>query len=175
MKMIHFPTTRLSEMVARAGGVSRSDAVEGAMAQMESMRGESDNVIEAAISAVEAVALAASARGKFTKAQMLDILRYGDQIVTLAGTFGYAPLDIASRSLCDVTDGLLGAGLDDPAPILVHVQAIRMMAPRATPLKTEEIEKILAELKKVSAHFNFGPLSQTAGACEFEEVATVTS
>ena len=55
MKMIHFPKTRLSEMVQRVGGISREDAVEGAMQQMESLRGESDDVIETTIAALEAV------------------------------------------------------------------------------------------------------------------------
>jgi hypothetical protein len=174
MKMIHFPKTRLSEMVARVGGISRSDAVEGAMTQMESMRGESDGVVNDAITAVEVIALAAGKKGKFDKAQMHDILRHGDQIVTLAGTFGYVSLDIASRSLCDVTDGLLSADLYDLAPILVHLQAMRMMAPGATPLKADEIEQVLAELKKVSAHFNVVPLADSAARLEFEPAADAT-
>ena len=169
MKIIHFPKSRLSELVARAGGVSRSDAVAGAMAQMETMRGQSDGVIEAAISAVEAIALAACGRGRFDTEQMLDILRHGDQIVTLAGTFGYVSLDIASRSLCDVTDGLLRAGLDELAPVMVHVQAVRLMAPDATPLKPEEDQKILAELQKVAAHFHIGALSSAVP--QFDEFA----
>ena len=92
MKMIHFPTTRLSEMVKRAGGISRDDAVEGAMQQMESLRGESDNVIEATIAALETIGQAALKKGKCSREQMHEILQHGDQLVTLAGTFGYARL-----------------------------------------------------------------------------------
>jgi hypothetical protein len=159
MKMIHFPKTRLSEMVQRAGGVSREDAVEGAMQQMESLRGESDDVIEATITALESVGQSAQQRRKCSREQMFEILQHGDQLVTLAGTFGYGSLGIASRSLCDMTDGMLRAGSDDVAPILVHVQAIRMMAPRSAALPPEAVDKVLAELTRVLTHFNFSPIS----------------
>jgi hypothetical protein len=169
MKMIHFPKTRLSELAARPGGMSRSDAVESAKKQMESMRGDSDNVIETAIDAVEAITYEARKSGKLQKTQLLEILRHGDQMVTLAGTFGYASLGVASRSLCDVADGMLGSGLDNIAPILVHVQAIRMISPRATALAPEEVDKILAELTKILTHFDFVPISAGADKGDFEE------
>ena len=144
------------------------------MTRMESMRGESDGVVNDAITAVEVVALAAGKKGKFDKAQIHDILRHGNRIVTLAGTFGYVSLDIASRSLCDVTDRLLSADIDNLAPILVHPQAIRMIAPGATPLKADEIEQVLAELEKVSAHFNVVPLADSAARLEIEPAADAT-
>ena len=169
MKMIHFPKTRLSELVQRAGGISRDDAVEGAMQQMESLRGESDDVIETTIAALEAIGQAALKKGKCSPEQMREILQHGDQMVTLAGTFGYGPLGIASRSLCDMADGLIHAGSDDVAPILVHVQAIRMMAPRSAALPPEAVDKVLAELTRVLTHFNFSPISDAAGGDNFED------
>jgi len=170
MKIIHFPTTRLSELVKRAGGISRDDAVEGAMQQMESLRGESDDVIETTIVALEAIGQAALKEGKCSREQMLEILQHGDQMVTLAGTFGYGPLGIASRSICDMTDGMIHAGSHDIAPILVHVQAIRMMSPRRTALAPEAMDKVLAELTRVLTHLNFSPISDAAGEDNFGEI-----
>jgi hypothetical protein len=95
MKMIHFPKTRLSELVKRAGGISRDDAVEGAMQQMESLRDESNAVLETTIATLEAIAQTALKKGKCSRDQILEILQHGDQMVTLAGTFGYGPLGIA--------------------------------------------------------------------------------
>jgi hypothetical protein len=170
MKMIHFPTTRLSEMVKRAGGISREDAVEGAVQQMESLRGESDDVIEATIATLEAIGHAALKKGQCSREQMLEILQHGDQLVTLAGTFGYGPLGNASRSLCDMTDGMMRAGSRDIAPILVHVQAIRMMAPRSATLPPEAVEKVLAELTRVLTHFNFTPISDAVSGDNLGDV-----
>ena len=71
MKMIHFPKTRLSELAQRAGGISRDDAVAGAMQQMESSRGESDDVIETTIAALEAIGLTARRKGLCSREQLL--------------------------------------------------------------------------------------------------------
>ena len=90
---------------------------------------------------------------------MSTILRYADQIVTLAGTFGYQSLDLATRSLCDVTDGLLGAGIDDVAPIAVHVQAMRLMAPGAPALSPPETANVLGELARILTHFELSTIS----------------
>jgi hypothetical protein len=174
MKMIHFPKTRLSELVKRAGGVSRDDAVEGAMQQMESLRGESDAVLETTTAKLEAVGQAALKNGKISRDQMLAILQHGDQIVTLAGTFGYGPLGIATRSLCDIADGMIRAGSADIAPILVHVQAVRMMSPKSAALTPEEVDKVLAELTRVLAHCNFSPISDAADKNNFEEMGEVS-
>jgi hypothetical protein len=171
MKMIHFPKTRLSELVKRAGGISRDEAVEGAMQQMESLRGESDDVIESTIAALEAIGRAALKMRRCSRDQMLEILQHGDQMVTLAGTFGYGTLGIASRSLCDMADGMMHAGSDDIAPILVHVQAIRMMSPRSAALAPKEADKVLAELTRVLTHFHFSPISDAVDKDNFGEMA----
>ena len=60
---------------------------------------------------------------------MRQLLPICDQLVTLAGTFGYVSLDKAARSLCDLLDGLLNQGKDDLASIRAHVQTIQMFAP----------------------------------------------
>ena len=39
---VFFPTTRLTELAARSGGITRDAAVEGAMKTLDSMRAASD-------------------------------------------------------------------------------------------------------------------------------------
>ncbi len=51
-KKIFFPKTRLSELAARAGGIFRDDALDGAMKSMESMREQADKEIRKSISAM---------------------------------------------------------------------------------------------------------------------------
>jgi len=149
-KRTYFPKTRLSQLAARPGGVSRDSAIENALEAMEEMRDECTVAIETAIAAIEAILYAA--RNGLNEAQMKDILGHADRVVTLAGTFGYGLLDTAVRSLCDVTDGLLPAQACEIAPIAVHVQAMRLMAPGSAKLSDIEAGHIFAELSKVRAH-----------------------
>ena len=108
--------------------------------------------------AIEAI-MAGTDRKTLQAGDMRKILQLADQIVTLAGTFGYTTLDRVMRSMCDVTDGLLQAHLSDAAPIMVHVQSMRLMAPGSTALTPQETVKVLGELAKILKHYNFGSLA----------------
>jgi hypothetical protein len=160
-----FPETRLSELVERFGGITRGDAVEAAMKELESMRGEGDATIERSIAALEALGQLAQTQRAYTPEQMQEILCIGDQIVTLAGTFNYKMLDVASKSLCDITYGLLNEGRNDLASIRVHVQAMRMMAPRSPALAPEDIEKVLSELSKIITFYGYTKAADSVTVC----------
>ena len=112
---------------------------------------------------MEAIAFARGAGDTLDATAMTAILVHGDQVVTLAGMFGHGALDIAARSLCDLTDGLSRAGMGDRAPIAVHVQTMHLLAPGAMTLTPEHAERMLNELSKVTAHFHFGSLSDATG------------
>lgn len=152
-----FPRTRLSQLVERAGGIGRDLAVEGAMASVELLRGEGEETIARMMSAID-TALTSTRKGKLQPERLTEILQYADQIVTLAGTFGYEPLAKVMRSLCDVADGLNRAGLLDAAPIAVHVQSMHLLAPGGPTLSPEQIDTVLAELSKILTHYNFGSI-----------------
>ena len=144
--LTHFPKSRLSESFGRFGGLTREEAVEAATRELEVMRPESDKAIISAITQMEATVTGAT---NCDDTLMSQLLPHCDQLVTLAGTFGYASLDKAARSLCDLLDGLLNQGKDDLASIRVHVRTIQMFAP-GTRLPTEEhIELMLLELHKL--------------------------
>jgi hypothetical protein len=165
MTMIHFPTTRFAELAARGGGITRTAAVDGALKGIESSRAESDGIIAKSIAAIEAIVYAPHVRDSLSGDEMRDLLRHADQIVTLAGMFNYGQLDAAARSLCDLTDGLLIAGVFEVAPVSVHVRALRLMAPGAAALEPDEAGRIFTGLQKVLAHFQISSLSN-AGDCQ---------
>jgi hypothetical protein len=52
----------------------------------------------------------------------------------------------------------LREGRGDAAPVAVHVRAMRLFSPLGTPPQPAESERILAELGKVTAYYNFKPL-----------------
>jgi hypothetical protein len=153
-----FPKIRLQEMLNRPGGISREDALLGAMENVRSISGEGDQQIEDAIVKIEAIAIS-RAKSQFSPEDLKAVLILADQIVTLAGTFGYSSLDRATKNLCDMADGLLHADRGEAAPILVHVRAVRLFAPSATALGEEESQKVLAELEKIKMFYNFAALS----------------
>jgi hypothetical protein len=153
-----FPRTRLSQLAARSGGIAREQAVEAAMESVESLRGEGDEAIKSSIAAIEAI-MNHARNGQLATDRIQEILPYADQIVTLAATFGYDSLAKVMRSLCDVADGLIRAGLRDAAPIAVHVQSMLLLMPGSTALSAEQVEVVLGELAKVLTHYNFGSIA----------------
>ena len=159
MKKTYFPTTRFVELAARDGGITQDAAVKSALQSIESKRAESDDVIVKSIVAIESIVYAPNATDRLSEREMRSILRHADQIVTLAGMFCYEWLDLVTRSLCDVTDGLLSAGMSDAAPVTVHVQALRMVAPGAAALAPDEADRVFEGLRKVQAHYHFSSLS----------------
>lgn len=162
-KMIHFPVTRLAELVARNGGVTRDHAVEEAKKSIEGLRDLALETIESALKEIEATVYGAK-RKKLEAAKMREILMQADHIVTMTGTFGLETLEAATKSLCDVVDGLMTRGSDDAAPIMVHVQTMRLLAPGSTALNEEQVQHLLGELTKVRTHFHFTSLSPVAPA-----------
>jgi len=170
-KMIHFPTTRLTELVARGGGVTREQAVEDAKKSVENLRDLALETIESAIRAIEAIAYSAK-HNRLDGAAMKEVLIKADQLVTITATFGLDGLESVVKSLCDVTDGLLALGSNDAAPIIVHVQAMRLLAPGSASLDAEQSQRVLSELTKVREHFHFAPLSVGAQSeCGPPEIA----
>jgi len=160
-KKVFVPKTRLAELVGRAGGIHRDIAIESATDSIQGMREQADAEIRKAIAALETVVFARDADDTLTDDEMLGILRQGDHIVTLAGTFGYAALDAAARSMCDVAAGLHRAKLNSRQPVAVHVQTMHLLAPGKMTLSTEHADKMLGELAKVRAFFNFRSLAET--------------
>jgi hypothetical protein len=151
----------LTELAARSGGITRENAVDAARASVESLRDLALETIEAAIRAIEAVAYGAK-RGALPPEDMKEILMQADHVVTMTATFGLETLECAAKSLCDVADGLMARGAGDAAPILVHVQTLRLLSPGAAPLDEEQTRYLLSELTRVREHFHFAPLSAPA-------------
>jgi|HubBroStandDraft_6_1064221.scaffolds.fasta_scaffold1094985_1 hypothetical protein len=162
-KKIHFPTTRLAELAARPGGVTRTTALEAAAKSVQSMLDIGLETTNYAMTSIEAIAYSAK-NGRLEPDDMQNVLRQADHIVTMAATFGFAGLEEASKSLCDVTDGLICRGMLDAAPVIVHVQSMRLMMPGGAELGEVEVGYILAELAKVRLHYEFARLSVGAPA-----------
>jgi len=156
--MTFFPETRLAKLAARPGGMMRDIAIENATQSVEGMRGEGDEAIKREMDVIEKV-IEGVQNNRIPVDQTKLILQHADQLVTLAATFGYEPLARCMRSLCDVADGVIRAGIDDSAPIAVHVHSMRLLAPGSAVLDAEQIELVLGELAKILTHYEFRPIA----------------
>jgi hypothetical protein len=157
MKRVYFPKIKLQEMLMRPGGIARDDAIGNAIENLRAESAESNLVIEQAIAAIAAIA--SNAKGNvLPEADMKAILIQADEIVTVAGTFGYEHLDRAAKGLCDIADGLIRAQRTDAAPIHVHVMALRLFSPTAAAPSSAEAEKVIRELASVTAFYNFAAI-----------------
>jgi hypothetical protein len=159
--MTFFPETRLAKLAARPGGLMRDIAIENAMQAVEAMRGEGDEAIRHEMDAIDKV-MTGIQNNKIPAAAMKQILHHADLIVTFSATFGYEALARCMRSLCDVADGLLNGGLEDAAPIAVHVRSMRLLAPGSATLSAQQAEVVLGELAKILTHYDFTPISGQA-------------
>jgi uncharacterized protein YeeX (DUF496 family) len=159
MKKVYRPRTRLSLLACQDGGISRQMGVAEAQKAIDTMREESEEVICDAIAALEAISRQPRRGATLTKSEIGEIMHLADQVVTIAGTFGYDSLGRAARSLCDVVDGLSNTDASNIAPINVHIQALRLMAPGSAKLSPSAEHRVLSELEKIIAHFGFVSMS----------------
>ena len=133
-------------MIDSAGGVSVGVALAQARANIESMREQALTVIEAGISALEAVP-APSAREE-APARLDEAYRAATTLIDAAGPFELFDLCRAAAGLCD----LIGASNpDEPFDwriVTVHARSLRLL--QSLPLEAaEERARILDSLHQV--------------------------
>lgn len=158
MSKIYFPALPLQEKVAGDGGLTRDAALAAALANVRAMSDEGDRCIEDAIQSLENIVTSAT-QGRLTTNQMRFVLDQSDQVINMAGTFGYDSLERTCRNLCDIVDGMLGDGHDEVAPVSVHVRAMRLFAPTCTLPPVEASAQVVAELSRVTDFYNYVPLA----------------
>lgn len=143
-----FPKLRIAEMVDQFGGVTRDEAVKAATKLIENLRPQADQAIASAVVQLE-TGVTVAERENGSDASIRGLLPLCDQIVTLAGSYGYGALDKASRSLGDLLIGLIHAGKSDIASIKVHVRTIRLLALNSVAVGEEQIANMLSELSRL--------------------------
>jgi len=160
--LTHFPKNRLAELVGRFGGLKKEEAVAAATRELDVLRPEADKTIIATLASLEELVEAAWKRRDYSPALVKSLLPPADQIVTLAGTYGYTAMDKAAKSLCDLLDGMLRENRNELASIRVHVQTMRMITPGHV-LPPDHVEVLLFELSKVLDHHGILPPADQGG------------
>lgn len=141
-----FPENHLATLLQRAHGGLRQDAVAAATVRVQAQRAMAMTAIEALIGGLEAH----DARA----ANLTDISRDADRVVTLARAFELMPLADAARRLCDLVAALRLRGRHAPDALRVHVQALRLFAPGSPVVEDAEAALVLGRIAALAAHLS---------------------
>jgi len=154
---------RLGQLLRMPGGIAREEAVQAAGQAVGTLRDEYVNAIPGEVEALEAIAAGAGQR-RISAQKLQAMLDRAGQLLTLSGTFGYDLLDEVVKRFCDLASGMIEKGIDEAAPVHVHLRAMRLVCPGSAPLDENAADHMLSGLQKVHAHYGITRLVQ-----DFEE------
>lgn len=151
------PVNRLAALIHTPGGLKASQAVAAAEANLESVRGEAVDRLDAIISGLEAEEGALTA---YDAAALERMYRLSNEVVGVAGVFGYGHMGEAAYSLCDLLDQLRAQERWSAAGVRVHLQTLRLLRQRGGPAADPAAcAAILDGLRQVAARMRGEPVA----------------
>jgi hypothetical protein len=150
---------RLSELVARPGGLSRQQAIEAAQENLEALRGQSTDILEGLIADLENVI---DAKAQPVAEKMQQITELGDRIANVAGTYHLSLLAEASKRLCDLAIAMAERNVLFEDALAVHMRALKLFSPHNPPMQEAAARMVLQELYKVFKYFNIPVREETS-------------
>lgn len=143
------PVNRLAAMIHKPGGLKESQAVAAAEANLEALREQTVERLDAVVAALTAEADALSG----FDADALDrMYRLSNEVVGVAGVFGYGHMGEAAYSLCELLDELRARESWSDAMVRVHLQTLRLLRQRGGPAADPQAcAAILEGLRQVAA------------------------
>ncbi len=142
----------LAELVRRPGGKPRDTAIADAARNVEAKKDFLLEGIRDGVLSIEAVMLAVDAPA-IPAIHSDMIIANCDRIIGLAGVLGFAALEAAAKSLCDLMASLDRLGETEKAPVLVHVQAIHRLTENLSEIRPEDDAVLLAQLARLVKHY----------------------
>ena len=123
----HLVENRLAKAVAAPGGVTIGKALARAALNVEDMREECLEALDAKIAEIDAI----TAKGSFqaSAGAMKRVYALANEIFSEAGVFGLTELSEAGRSLCELTSGW-SDGAFEFEPVRVHVSTMKSLRQR---------------------------------------------
>lgn len=138
--------SNLAKMIDAAGGVSVGVALAQARANIETMRARALTVVEAQISALEAVPAPTSLTD--TAARLDQVYRAATALIDAAGPFELFDLCRAAGGLCDLIGAINPDDAFDWRIVTVHARSLRLL--HSLPLEAaEERARVLQSLRDV--------------------------
>jgi len=143
------PENKLRTLVNQPGGLSREDAIASAEQRIEQMREQILDIITTMIGE-----LCDAMQQRVTPSDIGEIHRILDRIIALSGPFRLRPLAQSAMNLTDLLRAMEDRSCIAIEPIIVHVEAIKLLGPHAVPLSDDGVSDILTGLDDVLRHFH---------------------
>ncbi len=118
-------TKRLSAFVDRPGGVTEDEAVAGATANLEALRGRTLGALTELIQQMQELGSAFETTKDSAKLDQLYVL--SNSTMNIAGIFGLNCLSAVAYSLCDLIDRLRTCESSNMVAIQIHLDSLRLL------------------------------------------------
>ena len=119
------PVNRLAAMIHKPGGLKESQAIAAAEANLEGLREQTMERLDAVVAAMAAEADALSGYD----AEAVDrMYRLSNEVVGVAGVFGYGHMGEAAYSLCELLDNLGARKAWNWPAVQVHLNGLLLLA-----------------------------------------------
>ncbi len=121
----HIPVkNRLAALIKMPGGKKLKDALSDAERNLETVKADCVSQIDALVGEIQTLASGAGDPDLAARERLYDL---GNQIVSLAGTFGMSGLGRAAYSLCELIDVTLDADGCPRGEIRVHAESLQLL------------------------------------------------
>jgi hypothetical protein len=159
-----FPKVKLTQQLREPGGVAVAEAMAAAEANLEELRPDCANELQAAATA--ALACFQTFPASFDAASLQQLYAISARAVGIGVVCGAPAADATFVSLCNLLDYLGVIQRWDLEAIAVHVQTLQLLAARVRDkLDAPAIEQVLAGLEKVTRRYRLeAAVAHAAGA-----------
>ncbi|GLS00614.1 hypothetical protein GCM10007859_06210 [Brevundimonas denitrificans] len=138
--------SNLAKMIDSAGGVSVGVALAAARANIEKKRAEAMEIVEAQVTALEAVPVPATPGEAPSRLEQAYHTATG--VIDAAGPFELRDICQAAAGLCDLIDAAPAGGKFDWRIVTVHAQSLRLLL-TLPPEAIEARVRVLDSLRQV--------------------------
>ena len=118
-------TRRLAGLVNRPGGITVSEAVMAAEANLETLRDRGLEEIAAAVARM--LAVGDLLKSGADAAEQAELYKLSNFLVGVSGVFGYPGLGEVAFSLCSLLDRLRINGLWSMPSVRIHLDSLRLV------------------------------------------------
>ncbi len=117
-------TRRLAGLVNRPGGITVSEAVVAAEANLETLRDRGVEEIAAAVTRL--LAIGDGLKPVADPAEQAELYKLSNFLVGVSGVFGLACVGEVAFSLCSLLDRLRTAGMWSVPSVRIHLDSLRL-------------------------------------------------
>lgn len=161
-KYIRVPN-KLGALLRVPGGMAREAALAEAGRNVEALCDTAPTVLRSLIGDVENALSASVEPDRLTPSVICSIQDRAESIINYADTFGYKEINFVARSLCKLIVAMQDRDIDGAESVAVHVSALRLVAPGATPQSAEELARLRNQLGRLVQRCLECPLAGSTG------------